>query len=158
MGAGIDVWHSTHVPRHGKSLSTMSDRPPMSLRAGNAIDDHAEVPPFDAVRDQVTAEYLERYCCGIHHLDSVSWRFYLPHLLQHALRNSGNAASNATDTLLQSLRPPDREPPRFGSLSAAEERMVIAALDTLAFTDGSEWIESAQCALEEYWGPGASYR
>jgi hypothetical protein len=158
MGAGIDVQGAARLAPHDAGVPAMSERPPMSLRAGNAIDDHAGVPPFDTVRDEVTAQYLERYCCGIHHLDSVSWCFYLPHLLQHALRNCANAASNATDALLESLRPPDREPPRFGSLSAAEERMVIATLDTLAFTDGSEWTESAQCALEEYWAPGAIYR
>lgn len=130
----------------------------MSLRAGNAIDDYAQAPPFEPTIDAVTPEYLERYAWGLHHLDAVSWRYYLPHLLRHALQNIGNPASNATDTLLASLRPPDRQPPRFGALSAAEEGAVVAALDRLAFAEESVWSAPAQVALEEYWAPGATYR
>lgn len=141
-----------------KSFSNLPNTPPMSLRAGNALDGYEAVPTFDPVIDKVTPDYLERHCWGISHLDSRSWRFYLPHLLSHASQNISNPASGATDTLLFSLRPPDRDPPRFGSLSSAEEQLVVAVLDKLAFSDESVWREPAMIALEEYWAPGATYR
>ena len=130
----------------------------MSLRGGNALDSYDAAQAFDPVRDEVTPDYLEANHWGIPHLDSESWRFYLPHLLGHALQNIANPASAATDTFLFSLRPPDRDPPRFGSLSRAEEQVVVGVLDTLAFSDQSVWRESAMIALEEYWAPGATYR
>lgn len=132
--------------------------PPMSLRAGSALDSY-EVPPlFDPALDHATPEYLEAHFWGIPHLDHQSWRFYLPRLLGHALRNIANPASNATDAFLFSLRPPDRDPPRFGSLSGPEEQAVVAVLDRLAFAEDSVWREPAMIALEEYWAPGATYR
>ena len=141
-----------------KSFSDLPAAPPMSLRGGNAVDDYEAAPAFDPVTDQVTPEYLEAHFWGIPHLDSQSWRFYLPHLLSHALQNISNPGSNATDTFLFSLRPPDRDPPRFGSLSGTEEQVVAAVLDKLAFSEESVWKEQAMIALEEYWAPGATYR
>lgn len=132
--------------------------PAMSLRGGNAVDDHAAMPPFDTVLDQITPEYFEMYFWGIHHLDTESWRFYLPHLLRYALDNIANPDSNAIDTFLYSLRPPDRTPPRFGALTSAEETAIVATLDQLAFSEESVWKEPAMIALEEYWAPGANYR
>ena len=92
------------------------------------------------------------------HLDAESWRFYLPHLLRYALDNIANPASNAIDSILHSLRPPDRDPPRFGALTRAQQAAVVAALDQLAFSEHSVWKEPAMIALEEYWAPGATYR
>ena len=63
-----------------------------------------------------------------------------------------------TESLLSSLRPPDREPPRLASLSAAQEAVVVAVLDALAFGDGSAYQDYAMQVLEEYWVPNALYR
>jgi len=131
--------------------------PPMTLRGGNAVDGYDTAPPFDAELDRPTPEYLEKYFWGIAHLDPVSWRYYLPILANYALTNVSNA-SNAVDAFLASLRPPDREPPRLGSLSKEQESVVIALLDRLAFDPESVWTSQAMTALEEYWAPGALYR
>lgn len=141
-----------------KSFSDLPAAPLMSLRGGSALDSYEAAPAFDPAIDQVTPGYLEAHFWGISYLDSHSWRFYLPHLLSHALQNISNPASNATDTFLFSLRPPDRDPPRFGSLSGTEEQAVVTVLDRLAFSEESVWRESAMIALEEYWAPGATCR
>ena len=141
-----------------QSFDVSAVTPVMSLRGGSALDDYEIPPPFDPIVDEVTPAYLEAQYWGIHHLDSQSWLFYLPHLLAHALRNRSNSASGATGTFLFSLRPPDREPPRFGSLSDAQAKAVVAVLDTLAFADESAWRDEAIVALEEYWAPGARHR
>ncbi len=62
------------------------------------------------------------------------------------------------EALLWSLRPPDREPPRLGSLSAEQEAVVVAVLDVLAFDERSLDRDLAMQVLEEYWIPGALYR
>ena len=141
-----------------KCFSDLPASPPMSLRGGNALDGYEAAPAYDSVIDRVTPAYLEAHFWGIAHLDSQSWRFYLPHLLGHALQNISNPTSNATDALLFSLRPPDRDPPRFGSLEGSEEQVVVEVLNKLAFSEESAWREPAMIALEEYWAPGANYR
>jgi len=141
-----------------KCFSDLPVIPAMSLRAGNAVDGYEAAPQYDPAMDGVTPEYLEAYFWGIAHLDSQSWRYYLPHLLGYALQNISNPASNATDAFLFSLRPPDRDPPRFGSLSGSEEQVVVEVLEKLAFSGESAWREPAMIALEEYWAPGATYR
>src|SRR5687768_2188960 len=138
---------TTNLPNTFGNLPTT---PAMSLRGGNAVDDHAPVPPFDEVSDQITPEYFEMYFWGISHLDADSWRFYLPHLLRYALDKIANPESNAIDAFLYSLRPPDRTPPRFGALTPSEEASIVATLDQLAFSDESVWKEPAMIALEEY--------
>ena len=60
--------------------------------------------------------------------------------------------------LLWSLRPPDRDPPRLGSLSSEQEQVVVAFLDVLAFDDRSAYRDLAMQVLEECWVPGALYR
>jgi len=132
--------------------------PPISLRGGNALDDYETPPAFDPVMDRVTPEYLEKHCWGIAHLDSESWRFYLPHYLAYAVQHVTGASSTAMDCFLASLRPPDRDPPRFGALSEAEEKVIVAVLDRLAFSEDSAWQAEAMLVLEEYWAPGAIYR
>lgn len=132
--------------------------PPISLRGGNALDDYETPPAFDLVIDKVTPEYLEKYGWGIAHLDSESWRFYLPHYLAYAIQHVTDASSTAMDAFLASLRPPDRDPPRFGTLSEAEEKAIVAVLDRLAFSEDSAWQREAMLVLEEYWAPGAIYR
>jgi hypothetical protein len=138
-------------------FSNLPSQPPMSLRGGNAVDDCEDAPAFDPEVDRITPEYFETYFWGISHLDSLSWRFYLPHFLAYALQNIANP-SNAVDAFLFSLRPPDRNPPRFGALTPTEEQAVSDVLDKLAFSEESVWQEPAMIALEEYWAPGATYR
>jgi len=140
------------------AFGNLSATPAISLRGGNAADDCLPVPPFDPVLDQITPQYFEMYFCGIPHLDAESWRYYLPHFLRYALDNITNPASNAIDAILYSLRPPDRDPPRFRALTPTQEAAVAGALDQLAFSDHSTWKEPAMIALEEYWGLGATYR
>lgn len=133
-------------------------RPPMSLRAGDAHDEHRPRPSFDDALDQPTAEYFESFHTGLHHLDAESWRYYLPRLMRYATDKMNDPRSMAIGTLLASLRPPDRDPPRFASLSPAQIAVVADFLDELAFCDHSVWQENAMIALEEYWGDGAVYR
>ncbi|WP_019139979.1 DUF6714 family protein [Noviherbaspirillum massiliense] len=132
--------------------------PAMSLRGGDAVDEYAPVPPYDPDADCPTGDYFERYFWELPHLDADSWRYYLPFLLEYALENIGNSESNAVDAFLFSLRPPDRDPPRFGALSLQQDQAVVAVLDRLAFVPESVWKEPAMTALEEYWGPGAIHR
>ena len=69
----------------------------MSLRGGAAIDDNHTAPAFDFEVDRPSPEYLEKYYWGISHLDAVSWRYYLPILTEHTLRNFATSESNAVD-------------------------------------------------------------
>ena len=129
----------------------------MSLRAGNARDEYRKEPEYDPVSDRLTPEYLEAYFWGLSHLDADSWRYYLPFLLGYAVQNISNPESNMVEALLSSLRPPDRDPPRFGSLTTSEKNAVIQVLDKLAFSEDSAWKDGAMLALEEYWAPAALY-
>ena len=63
-----------------------------------------------------------------------------------------------TEGLLGSLRPPDRDPLRLGSLSEEQEAVVVAVLDLLAFDGRSACRELTMQVLEEYWVPNALYR
>lgn len=135
--------------------------PPITLRGGNAIDDYDIPPPYDPCCDQPTDTYLEYYTFwGLAHLDAESWRHYLPHLIDFALRNMrADAPGTLTiEALLTSLRPPDRTPPRLGSLTPAQEAAIVAFLDQLAFNPASSYQELAMQALEEWWLPQARYR
>jgi len=130
----------------------------MSLRAGNAADNYELGSPFDEAADQITPTYLETHFWGLSHLDSRSWLFYLPYFLGYSIENIANPVSNAIDAFLFSLRPPDRDPPRFGALTAEQEQAVVAVLDQLAFGERSAWKDPATIALQEYWGPRATHR
>ena len=129
----------------------------MTLRVASAADGHAPPPPFDATLDSLSPGYLEENAWGVPHLDAQSWRYYLSAFLEHAARNRDNGASMAVGQFLFSLRPDGRTPYRFAALGTDERGAVIAVLDDLAFGAGSAWVEDARSALEEYWGPGASY-
>jgi hypothetical protein len=135
----------------------MEAPPPMPLRAGNALDDYEEPPVFDPQVDVPTEAYLEAFYWGLPYLDSQSWRYYLSFFIEYAVHHISDSKTMAVDALLSSLRPPDREPPRFKALSQQQREAVIAVLDMLAFCDESVWKEQAIVALEEYWGPGAIY-
>lgn len=132
-------------------------QPTISLRGGDAIDDYKAPPPFDATVDAITDEYLSKYIWGVGYLDPVSWRHYLPYLVEHSMQHY-QQGSDVIDALLNSLRPPDREPPRLASLSPDQEAVVIEFLDLLAFSAQSQYQELACQALEEWWVPGALYR
>jgi hypothetical protein len=135
--------------------------PAITLRGGNALDSYDEPPPFDAEIDEPTDAYLETHAFnGIVFLDAPSWRHYLPRLIEYALRNIASNAPGtmAIDGLLYSLRPPDRDPPRLGSLTREQEDVVVAALEQLAFADDSLYRAEAMQVMEEWWIPGALYR
>jgi hypothetical protein len=135
--------------------------PAMTLRGGAAIDGYEVSPPYDAGIDEPVDAYLETHAFwGLTYLDAASWRHYLPRLIDYALRHmrSNAPGTMAIDGLLASLRPPDREPPRLGSLSAAQEAVIVAFLDELAFGDDSIYQDRAMQVLEEWWVPHALYR
>ena len=135
--------------------------PPITLRGGNALDSYDEPPPFDADLDEPDDAYLEMHAFnGVVFLDPPSWRHYLPRLIDYALRNIASNAPGtmAIDGLLFSLRPPDRDPPRLGSLTRAQEEVVVAVLEQLAFADDSVYRTEAMQVMEEWWIPGALYR
>jgi hypothetical protein len=155
----METKHAEIVRRAYEAFRAEADtRPPMSLRGGNAVDGYDAPPPHDAALDEATGDYLERHHWGIAHLDAASWRHYLPRLVEHALAHVSDPASAATEAFLFSLRPPDRDPPRLGSLDHAQERVVADFLHSLAFGAGSAWSDDAMVALEEWWGPAPLYR
>jgi hypothetical protein len=134
-------------------------QPAMSLRAGAAVDRYEEPPVFDADLDSVSDEYQERYAFdGLIYLDATSWRHYLPALIDYAIR-SPRRPTMVIEGPLQSLRPPDRTPPRLGSLSPEQEAVMVKFLERLAFGD-EQFTERplALQVLEEWWIPGALYR
>ena len=133
--------------------------PPLTLRGGNAVDGYDLPEPFDPVRDEPTDRYLEDHAFwGLAYLDARSWRHYLPRLIDYALRRPDDPAM-VTEALVQSLRPPDRYPPRLGSLSAEQEAVVTAFLERVALGDAAPHeSEAAQQALEEWWLPNPRSR
>jgi hypothetical protein len=132
-------------------------RPPMTLRSADSVDSYGVGLPYDETRDESTPAYFDHYGWGIAHLDAGSWRHYLPLLATHALSFPAHAKLSV-DGLVQSLRPPDRSPPRLGTLSMEQEAVIREFLEVLAFAPGSAWREAAGQALEEWWIEGALYR
>jgi hypothetical protein len=131
--------------------------PHMTLRQADAIDSYASAPAQDPAADAVSDAYLEQYCWGLPHLDPASWRHYLPVLAEYAHRHVGTN-SNVVASLIQSLRPPDRDPPRLASLASGQEALVRELLEMLAFSPESAWQAEACQALEEWWIENAQYR
>lgn len=128
--------------------------PTITLRGGDALDSYDEPPPYDAALDEPNDAYLEAWAFNaLNFLDPQSWRHYLPRLIDYALRNIASHAPGtmAIDGLLWSLRPPDRDPPRLGSLTPAQKDVVVAALDQLAFADDSVYRADAMQVMEEWW-------
>ena len=135
--------------------------PPITLRGGDALDSYDAPPPYDPDADEPNDAYLEAWAFnGLNFLDSPSRRHYLPRLIDYALRNIASNAPGtmAIDGLLWSLRPPDRDPPRLGSLTRDQEAVVVAALEQLAFSEDSVYRDDAMQVMEEWWIPGALYR
>lgn len=131
--------------------------PIKTLRAGDALDDYRVEPKFDPVTDCICDEYLEEYHWGINHLDSESWKHYLPALIEYSLKNI-DQNSLVTIALLSSLRPPDRVKPRLASLSKEQERVITSFLEILAFDQSSAYQELACQVMEEWWIPNSLYR
>ena len=131
--------------------------PLLTLRQADAIDSYGAASSRDEALDAVTDSYLAQYAAGIPHLDSVSWRHYLPALADFAQRHLGSPTV-VVGTFIASLRPPDREPPRLGSLTKAQEALVRELLETLAFSPESIWQAEACQALEEWWIENPQYR
>ena len=64
-------------------------------------------------------------------------------------------SGDVTDALLTSLRPPERTPPRLGSLAKAQETAVLRFLDVMAYSEDSASMDLAAVVLSEWWTPGA---
>jgi hypothetical protein len=160
--AGMTTDRDTIIKRAYEVFKADVDSiPPITLRGGNDIDSYNEPTPYDPDVDAPTDAYLETHAFhGMNFLDAQSWRHYLPRLIDYALRNIASNAPGtmAIDALLWSLRPPDRDPPRLGSLTSAQEEVIRAALDALAFADDSVYRVDAMQVIEEWWMPGALYR
>lgn len=135
----------------------VENKPVITLRGGDCLDDHRDPPPFDPDLDAVSDTYLESFHWGVGHLDATSWRHYLPTLADYVVRhfNSGTLVGEA---LLTSLCAPDRDPPRLATLTHSQEEAVTHLLEFLAFTDGSAHQDSACRAINEWWSPDALYR
>ena len=90
--------------------------------AANAVAATAKPLPFDnPAEDEPTDAYLEAFAFwGLGYLDARSWRHYLPGLIDYAFRHPNDPAMVA-EALVQSLRPPDRYPPRLAALNADQE-------------------------------------
>lgn len=132
-------------------------KPSVTLRGGNAIDNYDAPPPFDPSLDEISEMYLEKYPWGIGYLDPVSWRHYLPHLIEYSITHMTQGGL-VVESFLSSLRPPDQDPPRLASLTSEQEAIVTAFLEFLAFSKQSAHQEFACQVLEEWWLPGALYR
>jgi hypothetical protein len=133
--------------------------PSMTLRGGAAVDGYETPPAYEPETDAPTDAYLAAHAFwGLPYLDAASWRHYLPRLIEYALTHLGEPGPMVTEGLLASLRPPDREPPRLGSLGAEHEAVIVAVLERLAFDARSLDQDLAMQVLEEYWLPNALYR
>ena len=132
--------------------------PAMTLRGGYAEDGYDIAPPYDPALDEPTDAYLETYTFwGLAYLDAASWRHYIPRLIAYAFRHMQDPAM-AVEGLLHNLRPPDREPPRLGSLTPGQEAVIVEFLTEVAFSEDSANRDFAMQVLEEWWLPGALYR
>ena len=132
---------------------------PLTLRGGTDLDGYDLPRPFDPSIDAPTDTYLEQFTFnGLGYLDAQSWRHYLPRLVEYAIGHPEDPAM-AVEALVRSLRPPDRYPPRLGSLTAGQEAVVREFLELVALGDlVPDLQEEAQQALEEWWLPNPRAR
>ncbi len=127
-----------------------TDPPPRSLRAGNALDDYAVPPDFDAELDRPTDAYIEAYYHGLFFLDAESFVFYLPLVLDYGLTHP-ESDSNAVDTLLFAMQaggPPEASCP---PLRGEQERAVVFALEALRDLTGDVFADEIESALRGDW-------
>ena len=144
--------------RLAAAFPARTEPPALSLRGGAALDGYDVPPPFDPDLDAATDPYLERHCSGLAFLDPDSWLHYLPLVLRAAWQLAPEPGHPLVEAVLWTLRPPDRDPPRFARLSAVQEEVVVQVLERLAFAPESRNQVLALQVLEEYWIPGAQYR
>lgn len=139
--------------------SDATEQPPLTLRGANAVDSYERPMPFDPAEDEPSDAYLETFAFwGLGYLDARSWRHYLPRLIDYAFRHPHDPAMVA-EALVRSLRPPDRYPPRLGTLDAGQEGVVHSFLEQVALGDAIPHVQAeAQQALEEWWLPNARAR
>ena len=125
----------------------------LSLRQGDEIDSHDAPTPDVALGDwrDVPEHELETYHWGFTHLDAESRRFYLPAFLAYSVRRLSRGESLVINACLNNLRPPDRVPSRFSTLSDCQRRTVVSVLEFLAFDSESDFTADACQVLEEYW-------
>jgi hypothetical protein len=133
--------------------------PPLTLRGANAVDGYDQPMPFDPAADEPCDAYLEGFAFwGISYLDARSWRHYLPRLIDYAFRHPNDPAM-VTEALVRSLRPPEKYPPRLGTLSADQESVLRSFLEQVALSDAFPHVQTeAQQALEEWWLPNPRSR
>jgi hypothetical protein len=137
--------------------------PPMTLRAGNAVDSYELPPPYDEQLDEPTDDYLQQFAYfALPYLDALSWHYYLPFLIDYSLRHGTAEAAPESclpvEGTLSSLRPPEREPPRLSVLTPEQKSVIVDFLEVMAFDERSNYQDYAMQVLEEYWIPGALYR
>jgi hypothetical protein len=131
----------------------------MTLRGGCAVDGYDVAEPYNPSLDEPTDAYIEGFAFwGLGYLDATSWRHYLPRLIDYALRHADHQ-SMVVEAVVRSLRPPDRYPPRLGSLTAEQESIIREFVELLAFGDVVAGVEEeAHQALEEWWLPNPRSR
>jgi hypothetical protein len=137
----------------------VSAPPPLTLRGGNAIDGYDRAEPFDPALDEPDDAYIEGYgFWGLGYLDARSWRHYLPRLIAYAFRRPDDP-SMVVEALVNSLRPPDRYPPRLATLTPNQESIVCEFLEQVALRNLVPGLAGdAQQALEEWWWPNPRSR
>lgn len=125
----------------------------LSLRQGDEIDSYIPPTPDVAPVDwrNVPEHELEEHHWGLTHFDAESWRFYLPAFLAYSVRHPSRGESLVISACLNNLRPPDRVPSRFNTLSEGQRQTVVSVLEFLAFDDESAFMADACQVLEEYW-------
>lgn len=127
--------------------------PPMSLRAGDRLDDGLEPLPFDRELDRPTRDYLDRHMFGLHYLDAASWQHYLPILLTSTFEHFATP-SNHVDLFLMVLSSASSE---LHALAPEQKAVIIAMLEHVAFGQGSIRADEAMLALQQYWWPHSDY-
>jgi len=135
----------------------VENKPVITLRGGDCLDDCGDPPAFDPELDAASDEYLESFHWGVGYLDAASWRHYLPTLADYAVRHF-NKGTLVGEALVTSLCAPDQDPPRLATLTHPQEEAVTLLLEFLAFTAGSGHQDSACRAIDEWWSTDAFYR
>lgn len=125
----------------------------LSLRQADETDSYTAPTPDVSPADwrDVPDHELEAHHWGFTHLDAESWRFYLPAFLSYSVRHLSRGGSLVIAVCLSNLRPPDRVPSRFSTLTDCQRRNVVSVLEFLAFDSESEFTDNACQVLEEYW-------
>jgi hypothetical protein len=117
----------------------------MTLRQGEALDDYATVPDEVAPSDwhSISDEDLQDSPYGVHYLDDVSKRYYLPAFLSYSVRHAP-AEDMVTFNCLHTLLRPD-------GLSHEQKAAVREALEYLAFDTSWEVRNAEALAALDRW-------